>query len=192
MGTGLVTTRISGGVHKGRLVRTPRSAGLRPTSERVRAAVFSIIGAGSVTGKKVLDLYAGTGAFGIDALSRGASSADFVEHNHVLCTAIRGHLRELSLDSIGKVHRSKVHRMLPNMKGAFDLVIADPPYDSDEFDTVLDELQRPGLIADNGIVVLEYRTDADSIKNVGGFRRLTDRTYGDTAITILEAGDANA
>ena len=87
---GAVTTRISGGIHRGRPLKTPSAPGLRPTSERVRAALFSIIGPEAVESKRVADLYAGTGALGLDALSRGAAWVSFVERNGRLCATLRG------------------------------------------------------------------------------------------------------
>ncbi len=192
MRTVSVTTRISGGVHRGRVIRTPKSVNLRPTTERVRAAVFSIIGADNIAEKRVVDLFAGTGAFGMDALSRGASRVDFIEHSPVLCRAIRALLNELAPDAETKVHQGKVHHTLQNLKGQYDLVFADPPYDSKEMDRVLNDLIRCRTVADGGIVVLEYRADNGSIDAVAGFRRLTDRRYGSAAITILETGDAHA
>ena len=80
-----MATRITGGILRGRVLRSPAVAGLRPTSERVRAALFSIIGSDAVEGKRVVDLYAGTGALGMDALSRGAEHVDFVEQSSEDC-----------------------------------------------------------------------------------------------------------
>jgi len=187
-----VTTRISGGSHKGRLIRTPAAANLRPTSERVRSAIFSIIGPEAVLDKRVLDLYAGTGVLGIEALSRGAAWADFVERNGRLCNALRKLLRQLSLESNATVVQSQVSRAWPALAGGYDLVFADPPYDSDEIGELASALQKPGLIAKGGLVVVEYRAGADPIESSGVLTHVTDRRYGDTAITILRAGAVDA
>ena len=92
-----MSTRITGGSERGRRLRSTKGAGLRPTSERVRAAIFSTIGHDAVDGTRVLDLYAGTGALGIEALSRGAAWADFVEVDTRRCQDIRETLRQMGL-----------------------------------------------------------------------------------------------
>ena len=188
---GSVTTRISGGIYGGRTLRTPSVAGLRPTSERVRAALFSIIGPGAVEGKRVADLYAGTGALGLDALSRGAEWVSFVERNGRLCSAIREQLRLLEMDAQARVHRGAVLRVVESLPGGYDLVIADPPYDSSELADLAEALQSPRLLNAGGMLVLEHRADNKEEYAVGRFSLRTSRTYGDTGITILTAGVVN-
>ena len=98
-------TRISGGSKRGHKLRSHRGIGLRPTSEKVRSAIFSLIGPESVNGARVLDLYAGTGALGIEALSRGAASAEFVESDPARCQYIRR-----AVDDLGFADRSRIAR----------------------------------------------------------------------------------
>ena len=186
-----MTTRISGGIHRGRTLRTPSVSGLRPTSERVRAALYSIIGPEAVEGKRVADLYAGTGALGLDALSRGAEWVSFVERNGRLCSAIREQLRLLGLDAQARVHRGSVLRVVESLTGGHDLIMADPPYDSSELDQLVEALQSPQLLKAGGLLVLEHRADDKEEYAVGRFSLKTSRTYGDTGITILTAGVAN-
>ena len=188
---GSVTTRISGGIHRGRTLRTPSVAGLRPTSERVRAALFSIIGPEAVEGKRVADLYAGTGALGLDALSRGAEWVSFVERNGRLCSTIREQLRLLEMDAQARVHRGAVLRVVEALPGGYDLVMADPPYDSSELADLVEALQSPRLLNTGGLLVLEHRADNKEEYAVGRFSLKTSRTYGDTGITILTAGVVN-
>ena len=187
-----MTTRISGGQHRGRSIKAPTFGGLRPTSERVRAALFSIIGPDAVEGKRVLDLYAGTGALGIDALSRGASWVDFVERDRRTCGAIRGLLRQLSMIGNAGVHTGQVRKVLPRLEGSYDLIFADPPYESGELVNLLDELDMSKLVADEATVVFEYRSNAEPIKPTGRFSHITDRKYGDTLVTIMRAGATDA
>lgn len=183
-----MTTRITGGTHRGRVLRTPTAPGLRPTSERVRSALFSIIGPARVEGGRVADLYAGTGALGLDALSRGAAWVDFVERNGALCAAIRRRLREWKLEKRSKVHRGRVFPVLNTFEKGYDLVLADPPYDSDELVQVVEQLDDRGLINAGGLVVLEHRSDCVQQFATGRLKLEAKRTYGDTAITILSAG----
>ena len=186
-----MTTRISGGVHRGRTLRTPPASGLRPTSERVRAALFSIIGSEAVEGKRVADLYAGTGALGLEALSRGAAWVSFVERNGRLCSAIREHLELLGLDSHAEVRRGAVLRTVESLPGGYDLVMADPPYDSSELAELVEMFQSPILLNSGGLLVLEHRSDDEEEYAFGRFSLRASRTYGDTGITILTAGDVN-
>ena len=185
-----MVTRITGGVLRGRVLRSPPAGGLRPTSERVRAALFSILGPNAVEGKRVADLYAGTGALGLDALSRGAEHADFVEQSARLCSAIRSQLREWSLEGRGTVYGGRVLSRIELLPGGYDLVMADPPYDSNEFTRLIDRLQSEELVKIGGTVILEHRSDDSGDYSRGRFTSRTQRVYGDTMITVLSAGAA--
>lgn len=179
-----MTTRITGGRDRGRRIRIPAKAGLRPTSERVRAAIFSMIGAGAVVDKRVLDLYAGTGVLALEALSRGAESAVFVEDNGRRCEEIRRLLGEFGMDEKGQVRRGKVERVLGQMDDRFDLVFADPPYDNDPWETVMLMLNERDLLRDCAFVVAEHRHDRRLSDGYGGLTLATNRRHGDTAISI--------
>jgi len=187
-----LTTRITGGSLRGRVIIAPRARGLRPTSERARAALFSIIGDDAARGRKVADLYAGTGALGIEALSRGAARVDFVEANARLCAALRARLAEWNLADRAKVHRGRTLKVIETLAGGYDLILADPPYDSGETRRLLDRLGAPGLLANGGVAVLEHRAGVE-IKppDGGGLTLETTKTYGDTAITALSVGAAH-
>ncbi len=183
-----MATRITGGALRGHVLRSPSVSGLRPTAERVRAAVFSIIGPNAVEGRRVADLYAGSGAFGLDALSRGAEHVDFVEKNARLCSAIRAHLKRWSLDTRATALRGKVLNRIESLQGRYDLVFADPPYGGSEIERLVARLQSPRLVGPGGIVVLEHGSDDTQDYAVGRFSLQTTRKYGDTAITVLAAG----
>ncbi len=187
-----MTTRITGGSHRGRALRAPSVAGLRPTSERARAALFSIIGSDAVAGARVLDLYAGTGALGLDALSRGAARADFVERNGRLCAALSRTLRAWSLESRGKVWRGRALSVLDALPGGYDIALADPPYGSTELAEVVERLQSARLLNVGGLAALEHRAGAEADFAAGRFVHKTTKRYGDTAITVLTAGAADA
>ena len=186
-----MTTRITGGSHRGRRLRTPTGAGLRPTSERVRAALFSIIGRDAVDGKRVADLYSGTGAIGLDALSRGAAWVDFVESNRKLCGDLTERLRSWSMEKRAKVYRGRVLNLLRSLPGEYDLVVADPPYSSTELVDVVDRLQSTRLVNPGGLVVLEHRAGSTGDYATGRFELETTKRYGDTVLTVLSAGAAN-
>ena len=176
--------RITGGFHRGRKLRTPKAAGLRPTTERVRGAIFSILGQETCRGARVLDLYAGTGIMGIEALSRDASSADFVEVDGKLVRQIRDNLDDMSLSGKSRVYRAKVENVLGRLGGGYDLVFSDPPYRLDVWDQLMGAVGERGFVNEGGVVVLEYRFGTDVSETYGVLRQDMNRRYGDTAIAV--------
>ena len=183
--------RISGGTHRGRRVRLSKGADIRPTSGRVRGAIFSILGTEAVAGARVLDLYAGSGTLGIEALSRGASWVDFVEQSDSLVKQIRANLQDLSLVGSGRVYRTRVQTSLSIVTGRYDLVFADPPYEMDTWDTLLAELEERGLVNENGYVVTEHGRDTSMADRYGKLARLTVHRYGDTSVSVFTTGGAD-
>ena len=185
-----MTVRITGGVHRGRRLRLPRSANLRPTSDRVRSAVFSILGTDRLRDAPALDLYAGSGVLGLEALSRGASGAVFVESDARRCRHIRDALEALGLAARGSVHNGKVERILGTLtSGGFRVVFADPPYALTDWRPLMRLLNRAELLAEGAVVVAEHRHDTGLADEYDGLALLTRRRYGDTAISIYEKGE---
>ena len=182
-----MTVRITGGVHRGRRLRLPRSANLRPTSDRVRNAVFSILGADSLQDTLALDLYAGSGVLGLEALSRGAAGAVFVETDARRCRHIRDALAALGLTDRGSVHNGRVERVLGTLTTrGFGVAFADPPYALTDWQQLMGLLNRAGLLAEGAVVVAEHRHNTELADEYGGLALLTQRRYGDTAISIYE------
>ena len=176
--------RIVAGRHKGRRLRAAAGAGTRPTADRVREALFSILG--SVDGLRVLDLYAGSGALGIEALSRGAASATFVESARPALAAIRSNLEAAGEEA--EVAASDVVawlRAAADREHAFDLVFCDPPYDAAaRVAQPLAEL-LPRVAAPQALIVTESSKRNPLLLDLP----LTDeRTYGDTRIAIHRGG----
>ncbi|MCH7786540.1 MAG: 16S rRNA (guanine(966)-N(2))-methyltransferase RsmD [Chloroflexi bacterium] len=186
-----MSVRITGGEHRGRRLRSYRGGDLRPTSDRVRGAIFSILGLDAVEGARVLDLYSGTGALGIEALSRGAAWVDFVEANARRCQQIGESLRELSLEGRGKVYKSRVESILDSLPGAYELIFADPPYDTAPWETLMDDLSRHGLIKQNGVVVVEHRYGTALAERYDGLAQVSSRRYGDTSVSFYKVGVTN-
>ena len=170
--------RIVAGEFGGRRLHAPRGRTTRPTSDRVREALFAILG--EVRGARVLDLFAGTGALGIEALSRGAESAVFVENDHAAAAAIRR-----NLDAIGvpdaEVRRQDALRFLASGEGPFDLVFVDPPYDSAPRLAEPLSAGLPAVLTQDALIVTESskRTPLEL-----SLPLLRERTYGDTRIAI--------
>ena len=180
--------RIVGGSLRGRRLSVPER-GVRPTTERAREAIFDILGPRLVSGARVLDLYAGTGALGIEALSRGASSADFVERNPEIARRLAGNLRELGFGAEARVHEADLDRAeLPrHLTGTWRLVFLDPPYDGDAGTRWVEALARSSRVEPDGIVVYERRKGA-SAPSPSALTLATERTYGDTTVAFYRAG----
>jgi 16S rRNA (guanine966-N2)-methyltransferase len=176
--------RIIAGSHKGHTIHAPRGRDTRPTSDRVRENVFNIVG--PLDGAAVLDLYAGSGAMGLEALSRGAARAVFVEREADAVRAIERNLDKLRL--AGTILRQDAVTALAAEAGShrkYDLVLVDPPYDM--YPDVQPQLARylPSLLAPDGLLVVE--TDARVEPDLP-LRLRTTRKYGQARITIYEAG----
>jgi 16S rRNA (guanine966-N2)-methyltransferase len=176
--------RIIAGSHKGHTIHAPRGRDTRPTSDRVRENVFNIVG--PLDGAAVLDLYAGSGAMGLEALSRGAARAVFVERDADAVRAIERNLDKLRL--AGTILRQDAVTALAAEAGShrkYDLVLVDPPYDM--YPDVQPQLARylPSLLAPDGLLVVE--TDARVEPDLP-LRLRTTRKYGQARITIYEAG----
>ena len=135
-----------------------------------------------------MDLYAGTGALGIEALSRGADRADFVEPNARLAGQLRENLRQLSLAGQARVYQARVERALDTLPGGYDLVFADPPYDMAPWDWLMGGLEEGDLIKEQGVVVVEYRSGATLAERYGRLGQVTSRRYGDTSVSMFRAG----
>jgi 16S rRNA (guanine966-N2)-methyltransferase len=172
--------RITGGELGGRRIHAPKGPKLRPTTERVREAVFSILG--DVSGARVLDLFCGTGALAIEALSRGAAEATLVDTHPA---AARRNLEALELTGRAKAVRADAARFLRRATAAsYDLVLCDPPYRlADRLAADLDPLIRD-VLAESGRAMIESSPDNPLQMELP---LLTERTYGDTHIRVYGA-----
>jgi 16S rRNA (guanine966-N2)-methyltransferase len=175
--------RIIAGSRRGHTIHAPKGLDTRPTSDRVRENVFNIV-APWVEGARVLDLYAGSGAMGLEALSRGAAAVVFMESNPEAGRAIERNLDKLGL--IGaRVVRHDVVTGLRQEAGAvrkYDLVRADPPYHMTDYHSLSRYL--PGVLADDGLLVFE--TAAKTEPELSGLAVRTSRKYGSTRVTVFE------
>jgi 16S rRNA (guanine966-N2)-methyltransferase len=172
--------RVIAGAHRGATLRAPRGAHTRPTSDRVREAIFSILG--DVTGLRVLDLFAGSGALAIEALSRGAASATLVDSGAAAIAAINGNLAALRIDA--EVRRARAPEFLSRARSEsrqYDLVFVDPPYRlAGGLGATLTDAVAPVLAPDARVVSESDRRDPLELE----LPRLTERRYGDTVIRI--------
>ena len=174
--------RIVAGSHKGHRIEAPKGIVTRPTGDRVREALFSIIG--PVEDARVLDLFAGSGALGLEALSRGASSCVFVERDRQAARVIQSNLEKLRLTGAVVVtgDAAAALRAERDLGRRYDLVLADPPYeDWPGHETALAEL-LPSVLADDGLVVVET---SESVEPELPLDLVTTRRYGSARITVF-------
>jgi len=182
--------RIVGGEFRGRPLAAPRSEAIRPTTDRTREALFNVLAhryAGKLAGGRVLDLFAGTGALGLEALSRGASYGVFIEESAEGRGLIRG-----NVEAFGLTGRTKIFRRDATNLGeagtmqAFDLVFADPPYGRGLGELALQSARAGGWLAAGALCVVEEAASASF--NIGlGFAVADERSYGDTVIRFIES-----
>ncbi len=169
--------RIVAGRLRGRRLRVP--PGIRPTTERIREALFSIIAAED---RRVLDLFAGSGAIGIEALSRGARSATFVERDAAACRALEANLRLVEPWGSVALHRCDAWTALRRLAGPFDLAFVDPPYGSAAVEGVHSALGA--LMAEGALLVIELGSRQPPPPCPSAWERLTVRVYGASAIVV--------
>ena len=184
-------TRIIGGIAGGRRIAVP-SRGTRPTTDRVRESLFNILTARrDLTDLSVLDLYAGSGALGLEALSRGATSALFVESDHRAAAVLARNIEALGLTG-ATLRRGPVAAVLAaGTVGAVDFVLADPPYDVEakEIEAVLAALTAHGWAVAGTVVVMERAASSALLNWPAGWHPWQQRVYGDTRLELAELSD---
>jgi 16S rRNA (guanine(966)-N(2))-methyltransferase RsmD len=177
--------RIVAGVHGGRRLVAPKGSRTRPTADRVREALFSILF--DVEGFAVLDLFAGSGAIGLEALSRGATRSVFVEKDRAALEALEANIASLQLSDRTEIRRQAVAsalELLVERGDRFELVFADPPWDRAE-ELLADVLaQAPALLSEGGRLVLEHESRDASPTAPEGMIASDQRKYGDTALSF--------
>jgi 16S rRNA (guanine966-N2)-methyltransferase len=173
--------RVIAGTSGGRLLQAPAGSSTRPTSDRVREAIFGVLGSFiDFEGIAVADLFAGSGAMGIEALSRGAGSAVFVDSSPAAVRAVQGNLASLGLGDRARVVQQDVVRFLAHPQ-RFDLTLCDPPYEFGAWNGVLGRL-------DSGVAVLESRRP---VSLPGGWETLRNKRYGGTLVTVVRPTGAH-
>jgi len=183
--------RIVGGEFRGRALATPKSSDIRPTTDRTRESLFNILThayPGALEDTRVIDLFAGTGAVGLEALSRGASQALFVE------TSVEGRgLLRTNIETLGLQGRARIFRRDATDMGApgtmqpFSFLFADPPYGKGLGEAALDQCQRHGWLVPGALAILEERTDIEP-SVASAYQPLEIRTFGDTRMHFYRYG----
>ena len=186
-----MSVRIIGGEYRSRSIAIPKGVQMRPTQDKVREAIFNILG--DLNNKKVLELFAGSGAFGIEAISRGAGSVTFVDNNFRCIQTIKSNLKSLGVpDSKYSVIRANALNFSAKFRPGgekFDIIFLDPPYYRDMAKKCLINMDSCDIVSPVGLVMIEhFKKDALDVE----LERLVfvdERRYGDTAIAILKRND---
>ena len=184
--------RVIAGALKGRRLKAPGWPGLRPTSDKLRETLFNVLAA-RIAAAHVLDGYAGTGALGIEALSRGAAMVTFIESDRRAQALIAENVALCDLSDRCAIIRASVGRALEQLRSAptatrFDIVLLDPPYESGTDDSTL--AAAGALLAHGGLIVLEHSRRRPSPVHAGALVRVRELHSGDSTLSFYESGDA--
>jgi 16S rRNA (guanine966-N2)-methyltransferase len=177
--------KITGGQLGSRKLRSPKSSVVRPTPGRVKEALFSIL-MQRIDGANVLDLFAGTGAIGIEAASRGAARVVAVEADREIARAIEEAVAELEIGDVMSVVGAPAERALYRVEGPFDIVYLDPPYATNVPLHLLNLLLERGLLAPEALVIYEHAARR-ILPDIPGYRSTREEVYGDVALAFLAA-----
>ena len=175
--------RVITGKARGIQLKTPEGMQTRPTSDRVKEALFSIINF-DIPGARVLDLFGGTGQLGIEALSRGANSAVFVDSREDACKIIRENLCRTKLENQAKVVRCDYLDYLKRCREKFDIILLDPPYAEVFLENALNQIAEIDILQSGGIIIAERPLGKDLPFDFEGYTRSKDYKYGNTLLTL--------
>ena len=175
--------RVITGKARGVQLKTPEGMLTRPTADKVKEALFSIVNF-DIPAAKVLDLFAGTGQLGIEALSRGADSAVFVDAREDACKIVRENLRRTKLEAYASVVRSDYLDYLRRCKNKFDIILLDPPYAEEFLEKALKCITEIDILQSGGIIITERPLGKELPYDFEGFTRSKDYKYGNTLLTL--------
>ena len=178
--------RVITGSARGRKLKTPENYDIRPTTDNVKESVFNIIQF-DIEGRRVLDLFAGTGQLGIECLSRGASSAVFVDQSREAVKIVKDNLKTCGLS--GTVVQSDALSFLRTC-GKFDIIFIDPPYDSDLYESVLNTVNSIDILSDGGIIICESRRERALPEMTAPYKKRREYTYGKVKLCIYTKENA--
>ncbi|HEX3371459.1 MAG TPA: 16S rRNA (guanine(966)-N(2))-methyltransferase RsmD [Candidatus Acidoferrales bacterium] len=189
--------RVIAGIYRSRILKSLKGLALRPTSDRLRETLFNVLGAG-IRGARFLDVFAGTGAVGIEALSRGADHVSFIENHASTAALIRKNLAALKIDSGGTVICADAIRGLEILEAkvtdsdtAYDYIFIDPPYAATaDYSRTLQKIGACKLLAERGMVTVEHRKTFDLPESFATLKRVRVLRQGDAALSFYRRGDA--
>lgn len=178
--------RVIGGTARGRRLKGPAGPGTRPMADKIREALFSMLASLGVAAERVLDLYAGTGSVGIEALSRGATWCDFVEQNGAAARVVRENLAAVGFADRGRVHQTTALAFVRGAVAPYDLVIVDPPYADPDIISTLEEISYSPAVRDGTIVVLGHWPRLHLPERIGRLMKVRGRCHGDSCFAVFD------
>jgi 16S rRNA (guanine(966)-N(2))-methyltransferase RsmD len=181
--------RVSGGTGRGQRLKVPTGSRVRPTSDKVKQALFNILG-DRVTDASFLDLYAGAGGIGIEALSRGASSVVFVDSSRESLSVVKKNIERTGFGERAQVVFAKVESYLKKPSGPYDIIFLDPPY-AEELQPLLGLIAGSGIVKSGGIVVAEHFKKKPSPEKAGNLVLSRQARYGDTVLAFYKCKQGN-
>ncbi len=180
--------RVIAGIRKGLKLKAPEGEDTRPTTDRVKESVFNIIQP-YIPAERVLDLFAGSGALGIEALSRRSARCIFVEHDRKAFALVRQNIGLARLEDVSELVLADALSYLKSASAAFDIIFLDPPYNKGYLSPVLEEISRRELLTSDGIIVAETEKDGEEPTHPD-YTAIRQAVYGKTVITVLKRGDS--
>lgn len=179
--------RIIAGEYKGRRLASPQDYSIRPTTDKVKEALFSIL-ADRIYGRRVLDLFAGTGNLGIEALSRGAEICVFADSSRESLRLIRENIAHCKAEDGAQIEVGDYRKVLGKQSEPFDVILLDPPYDKGLLDDCLRLIAENHLLTDDGVIVAEHRKEESMPQELYGFKKEKERKYGIVVLSIYVNG----
>ena len=188
--------RVIAGDRRGFQLKGPAGRFTRPMADKIKGAVFSMLATLGVEPERVLDLYAGTGGIGIEALSRGAESADFVEQNAAAAAVVRANIAHTRFEDVSRVHQESVSTFISRAERdpatkPVDLIIMDPPYADPDLEPMLVRVGASPLVESATVLVIGHSPRVTLPEQAGKLTRLKERCHGDSCFSIYEAYEAD-
>lgn len=183
--------RVIAGEAKGRRLKSPKNSSTRPTTALVRGAIFSSLQVMAEDWSRVLDLYAGSGALGIEALSQGADHVDFVEHNPKCCAIIKENLQITGYTAQGKVYCCLVNKALTVLNGVYSIVLIDAPYSELALVDIIGDVLRSKLVDADSTIVVQHSSHQPLPEELNRFRIIRNRHYGETWLSVYRQEEMN-
>lgn len=178
--------RVIAGEAKGHRLKVPKGTGIRPATDLVRGAIFSILETTTSNWSRVLDLFAGSGALGIEALSRGAGWVDFVEREPRCCIIIRENLEKTKLAAQAHIYCCSVAKAFSFLKDEYSIILIDPPYSDSSIGSVIEQLATSRLVGPETIVVVTHSPHLPLDSTYATLHRLKERRHGDSCIVVYQ------
>ena len=183
--------RVISGKAGGITLISPKDSSIRPTTDRVREALFSIL-MPLIPQSRFLDLFAGTGAVGIEALSRGSDYCDFVDQSSDSIDLIKLNLDKTKLETQAGLHRFPMPRLLKRLKSnteSYNIIFADPPYGYEQYTSIYDEIHLHQMLRPEGFLIVEHSPKMETVPVSGSFQRYRRETYGDTCLSFFHLAE---